>query len=63
MKLSEAESYGKECGLETIEECVNSITIHAESLFPQPDIEEELSELEEEYENFTGSQAIKEFPL
>ena len=48
MKIAEAIKIGKECGLETPEECVNNILIHAHMYFGQdmfPQCEELLADM------------------
>ena len=52
MKLEEAIRIGKGVDLTTIEECVDAIHSHAPQLFPYSKINEELSELYEEYDNY-----------
>ena len=52
MKLQEAVRIGKGLDLTTIEECVDAIHSHAPQLFPYSKINEELSELYEEYDNY-----------
>jgi hypothetical protein len=50
MKLIDALELGLDCGLETIEEAIYNIQIHAPSLFIWDDINKEYSELIEERE-------------
>ena len=52
MKLEEAVRIGKGVDLTTIEECVDAIHSHAPQLFPYSKINEELSELYEEYDDY-----------
>ena len=52
MTLQEAVRIGKGVALTTIEECVDAIHSHAPQLFPYSKINEELSELYEEYDNY-----------
>ena len=52
MTLQEAVRIGKGLDLTTIEECVDAIHSHAPQLFPYLKINEELSELYEEYDNY-----------
>ena len=52
MTLQEAVRIGKGLDLTTIEECVDAIHSHAPQLFPYSKINEELSELYEEYDNY-----------
>ena len=52
MTLQEAVRIGKGVDLTTIEECVDAIHSHAPQLFPYSKINEELSELYEEYDNY-----------
>jgi len=57
MKLKDAIEFGKDCGLNTVEECVSNIEIHAMNLFRYTEINKELKELYDEYNTFqrTGS--------
>ena len=48
MKLQEAIEIGKECGLETIEECINNVTFHSTSFFAYDELEAECDELYED---------------
>jgi len=41
VKLKDAIELGKECGLNSVEECVSNIEIHAMNLFPYKKINEE----------------------
>lgn len=52
MKLEEAVRIGKGVDLTTIEECVNNIHSFSPQLFPYSKINDELSELYEEYDNY-----------
>ena len=52
MKLEEAVRIGKGVDLTTIEECVDAIHSFAPQLFPYSKINDELSELYEEYDNY-----------
>ena len=52
MKLEEAVRIGKGVDLTTIEECVDAIHSHAPQLFPYSKMNEELSELYEEYDDY-----------
>ena len=52
MTLQEAVRIGKGLDLTTIEECVDAIHSHAPQLFPYSKMNEELSELYEEYDNY-----------
>ena len=45
MKLKECIEFGRICGLNTLDECVRNIEIHATMLFPRTTIEKEISEL------------------
>lgn len=51
MKLVEAIDIGKACGLDSIEECVDNIVIHAGSFFAYSEMNKELDELISEYDN------------
>ena len=48
MKLAECLELGKGCGLDTIDECVLNVEMHATMLFPYSEIKRELEELYEE---------------
>jgi len=50
MKLDAAIALGDACGLETIEECVCNVEMHAMSLFLYSEVEAELKELQDEWE-------------
>ena len=50
MKLNEAIDLGKECGLETIEECLLNVELHSTSLFAYSKLNQELTELYEDLE-------------
>lgn len=50
MKLKEAMELGMICGLETIEECLLNIELHATSLFAYSELNQELNELYEDLE-------------
>ena len=50
MKLKECIDLGLECGLYSIEECLDNIEIHCMNLFSYSEIERELGELLYEYE-------------
>ena len=52
MTLEEAVRIGKGVDLTTIEECVNNIHSFSPQLFPYSKINDELSELYEEYDNY-----------
>ena len=52
MKLDEAIRIGKELDFTTIQECVDAIHSHSPQLFPYSKINEELSELYEDYDSF-----------
>ena len=52
MTLQEAVRIGKGLDLTTIEECVDAIHSHAPQLFPYSKMNEELSELYEEYDDY-----------
>ena len=52
MKLSEAIRIGRGVDMTTIEECVDTIHTFAPQLFPYSKINEELTELYEEYDNY-----------
>ena len=52
MKLSEAVNIGRGVGLTTIEECVNNIYHFSPSLFPYTKINDELTELYKEYDDY-----------
>ena len=52
MKLEEAVRIGKGVDLTTIQECVDAIHSFAPQLFPYSKINDELSELYEEYDNY-----------
>ena len=52
MTLEEAVRIGKGVDLTTIEECVNNIHSFSPQIFPYTKINEELSELYEEYDNY-----------
>lgn len=52
MKLKDAIDIGKGCGLDTVEECVENIEIHAISLFSYDVITKELNELKNEYKAY-----------
>ena len=52
MTLQEAVRIGKGLDLTTIQECVDAIHSHAPQLFPYSKINDELSELYEEYDNY-----------
>ena len=52
MKLQEAVRIGKGVDLTTIEECVNNIHSFSPQIFPYSKINEELTELYEEYDNY-----------
>jgi len=52
MTLQEAVRIGKGVDLTTIEECVNNIHSFSPQLFPYSKINDELSELYEEYDNY-----------
>ena len=52
MTLEEAVRIGKGVDLTTIEECVDAIHSFAPQLFPYSKINDELSELYEEYDNY-----------
>ena len=45
MKLKECIELGRECGLETIEECILNVELHSASLFKIDNIAKEISEL------------------
>ena len=51
MKLEAAIELGKACGLETVEECVCNVQMHAMSLFLYTQMNSELEELQREYED------------
>lgn len=48
MKLKECMELGKDCGLQSIDECYLNIEIHALSLFQYEYINKELSELQKD---------------
>jgi hypothetical protein len=50
MKLFDAMEIGSDLGLETVEEAVRNIYIHAMNMFPYDEITTELAELMVEYE-------------
>jgi len=52
MKLEVAVRIGKGVNLTTIEECVNNIHSFSPQIFPYNKINEELTELYEEYDNY-----------
>tara|TARA_R110000851_G_scaffold313166_1_gene474669 strand:+ start:109 stop:321 length:213 start_codon:yes stop_codon:yes gene_type:complete len=52
MKLEEAIRIGKELDFTTVQECVDSIHSFSPQLFPYSKINEELSELYEEYDSY-----------
>ena len=52
MKLTDCIEFGKDCDLETVEECVATVDIHAPSIFSYSEIEKELAELHKEYEEW-----------
>ena len=52
MKLHEAVRIGKGLDFTTVRECVDSIHSFSPQLFPYSKINEELSELYEDYDNF-----------
>ena len=49
MKLNKAIEIGKTCGLETVEECMRNVEIHALSFFRYEDINKELNEMHNEW--------------
>lgn len=55
MKLVEALELGRDCGLETVGECLLNVNIHQLSLFSVGDTVKEIGELVVEYE------ALKEY--
>jgi len=61
MNLKEAIEMGKECGLDTIEECITNVEIHAVNFFPYDKIDEELKELYEGYKEVKNSYDLKDF--
>ena len=52
MTLQDAISIGKDCGLETVEECVDNIGFHSTMLFEYSNITAELEELIHEYKKY-----------
>jgi hypothetical protein len=54
MKLKEAIELGHDCGLETVEECIRNVEIHATMLFKYEDINKELNELHNEWKDQYG---------
>ena len=52
MKLEEAIRIGKGVDLTTVEECVNNIHSFSPQIFPYSKINEELTELYEEYDRY-----------
>lgn len=48
MKLAECLELGKDCGLNTWEECYNNVDYHATSFFLYKDINKELLELQKD---------------
>jgi len=61
VKLKDAIELGKDCGLNTIEECIINVEVHAINFFPYKKINEELKELYEGYEEVKNSYDLKEF--
>jgi len=55
MKLKDCLELGKECGLSTVEECYNNVTMHYSSLFVYDDIEKEMDELHKDMISFVSS--------
>ncbi|MFH0334709.1 hypothetical protein [Clostridium perfringens] len=51
MKLKRAIKIGKDCGLETIGEAICNIELHASSIFDFDEIQEEIKELHNDFEN------------
>jgi len=49
MTLQKARELGHACGLETDEECIRNVELHAVSLFEYKEIQKELAELHKEY--------------
>ena len=49
MKLYKALEIGKECGLETVGECISNIKVHSDSFFTKDSFNNELLELEIDY--------------
>ena len=60
MKLIEACDIAWSCGLETIEEAINNIVIHAISLFGPDSISHEIIELKEEARKYNYNTKIKD---
>ena len=54
MKLVNAKELGKACGLETDGEAVLNVVIHASQIFEYDEIEQELQELEIDYDAVHG---------
>lgn len=58
MKLSKAIEIGKHCGLKTVEECVRNIDLHCTMIFPYDQIDKELNELHNQYDNFIAAKNV-----
>ncbi|MCP3899148.1 MAG: hypothetical protein GY707_05430 [Desulfobacteraceae bacterium] len=48
MKLKDCLELGKECGLNTIEECVSNVVMHSTSMFVHAQLNKELKELQQD---------------
>lgn len=55
MKLRQCLELGKVCGLETVEECYNNVSIHSSSLFKYEDAVREVTELHQDINKFALS--------
>jgi hypothetical protein len=62
MKLRAAILQGRFCGLETVEECVRNIDMHAMSLFKYEHVEKELTELYKEYNEYEAELLELDWP-
>lgn len=58
MKLKDALEMGYDCGLETVEEAIINIELHASNLFPYQDIAKELDELYNEVQGINNNAHI-----
>lgn len=63
MKLSKALEIGRDCGLETVGECIRNIEIHSSSLFSYSDIGKELLELNTDYKALCSCSLVKDGTL
>lgn len=54
MKLKECLELGKDCGLETLGECLSNVQIHAPTLFAYDQISDEWNELIKETNDYVN---------